>query len=280
MVKGRVLFVDDQLFLLEAFIFELKAAGYDVDSTSSIKDAHTKLSANRYDLVVLDVMMPMEDDLPFLEDATIMNVGLHFAAEIRKHHEDIRIIIFSQGNLQHAPFIRDRKVLVVGKSSSLPLEFIEAVDHMMADKKPSPKIYIVHGRDRSTLLELKNCLQNTLLLSEPGILAEQKSGGETIIEKFERHANRINAAFVLMTPDDVGSLAGSEPETAYRARQNVVFELGYFMGKLGRKSGRVIVLHKGRLEIASDLAGLIYIDVSNGINAAGEDIRRELRGLW
>ena len=56
----------------------------------------------------------------------------------------------------------------------------------------------------------------------------------------------------------------------------MIFELGVFIGRFGRRSGRVIVLHKGDLEIPSDLAGVIYISIRNGIEAAGEDIRKEL----
>jgi predicted nucleotide-binding protein len=82
----------------------------------------------------------------------------------------------------------------------------------------------------------------------------------------------------MMTPDDVARKVGGTAD-ALRARQNVVFELGYFYGKLGRRSGRVILLHKGGLEIPSDIAGVVYIDISNGIEASGESIRRELREL-
>lgn len=64
-----------------------------------------------------------------------------------------------------------------------------------------------------------------------------------------------------------------------RARQNVIFELGYFVGKFGRKSGRVIMLHKGALEIPSNLQGVIYMDITNGVTLAGEDIRKELEAL-
>ena len=148
---------------------------------------------------------------------------------------------------------------------------------MLANTKPTPRIFIVHGRDRTSLLELKNYLQNKLLLPEPTILSEQSSRAATIIEKFEHYAGKIDLAFILLTPDDLGSLAGSQAPPSSRPRQNVIFELGYFMGMLGRTSGRVIVLHKGELELASDLHGVLYIDISHGIDAAGEDIRRELK---
>ncbi|HET9211643.1 MAG TPA: TIR domain-containing protein, partial [Thermoanaerobaculia bacterium] len=58
-----------------------------------------------------------------------------------------------------------------------------------------------------------------------------------------------------------------------------ILELGFFLGKLGRKSGKVLLLHKGPLEIPSDIHGIGYIDISNGIESAGEAIRRELRAL-
>lgn len=137
--------------------------------------------------------------------------------------------------------------------------------------------FIVHGHDENARLALKNYLQNTLHWPEPVILAEKPSGGRTIIEKFEKHSANIDVVFVLLTPDDMGGAAGST--AAARARQNVIYELGHFSGKFSRTSGRVILLHKGNLELPSDLAGVVYIDISNGIPAAGEDIRKEVEHL-
>jgi len=135
--------------------------------------------------------------------------------------------------------------------------------------------FIVHGHDRGALFEFKDFIQNRLGLPEPVVLEQQPNAGMTIIEKFEAHANDVDVAFVLMTPDDKLNTA----ELTYRARQNVLFELGFFMGKFGRKSGRVMLLHKGPLDIPSDLAGLIYIDITAGVSAAGETIRRELDAI-
>ncbi len=65
----------------------------------------------------------------------------------------------------------------------------------------------------------------------------------------------------------------------HRARQNVILELGYFLGVLGRETGRVVLLYKGPLDVPSDLSGVVYIDISNGIEAAGEKIRKELKDV-
>lgn len=88
------------------------------------------------------------------------------------------------------------------------------------------------------------------------ILDEQPDAGLTIVEKFERDAAKVAAPIVLLTPDDVG---GPKDASAVnpRARQNVIFELGYFAGHLGR--GRVCALMTGDIEIPSDYRGVIYV---------------------
>jgi predicted nucleotide-binding protein len=139
--------------------------------------------------------------------------------------------------------------------------------------------FIVHGHDDRSLYELKNYLQNTLGLDEPVVLRETPSLGRTIIEKFEREAAITDVVFVLLTPDDEVVSASASDDEKRRARQNVILEMGYFLGKLGRESGTVLFLHKGPIEIPSDISGVEYINITQGIKSAGEDIRRELRGL-
>lgn len=138
--------------------------------------------------------------------------------------------------------------------------------------------FIVHGHDGLEKLALKNYLQNSLGFAEPIILHEQPSKGRTIIEKFEDYAARATLVFVLLTPDDkmYSPAETSDNGDKRQARQNVIFELGYFYAKLRRRSGRVILLHKGPLDLPSDISGIVYIDISDGITAAGEKIRSEL----
>jgi|SRR5882724_719147 len=139
--------------------------------------------------------------------------------------------------------------------------------------------FIVHGHDHQSLYELKDYLQNTLKLAEPVILRKMPGLGKTLIEKFESEAEAVELVFVLLTPDD-DVADPSEPDAQKRrARQNVILELGFFMGKLGRKSGKILLLHKGPVEIPSDIIGIEYIDITNGIESAGEIIRREIEAL-
>jgi predicted nucleotide-binding protein len=141
------------------------------------------------------------------------------------------------------------------------------------------RCFIVHGHDHASLFELKDYLQNTLQLGEPVILRKTPSLGKTLIEKFERESETVKLVFVLLTPDDEMARPTDSEKKKRRARQNVIFELGFFLGKLGRESGRVLLLHKGPIEMPSDILGVEYIDIANGIESAGETIRRELKAL-
>jgi len=108
------------------------------------------------------------------------------------------------------------------------------------------------------------------------ILHERPNVGRTIIEKFEDYASTSQLVFVLLTPDDIVASEGDPDDAKRRARQNVIFEMGFFLGTLGRSSGRVILLYKPPLDLPSDIAGIVYIDISQGIEAAGEKIRKEI----
>ena len=139
--------------------------------------------------------------------------------------------------------------------------------------------FIVHGHDRQSLFELKDYLQNTLRLDEPVVLQQMPGQGRTLIEKFESEAEATELVFVLLTPDDRVADPSDTDTEKRRARQNVIFEMGFFLGKLGRTSGRVLLLYKDSLDIPSDIAGIEYIDITNGVGSAGERIRKELQAF-
>ena len=123
------------------------------------------------------------------------------------------------------------------------------------------KVFIVHGHDHGTRDTMARFLQDLEL--EPIILQEQPNQGLTIIEKFESYS-QVGFAIVLFTPDDIGSAKGDVDSPRYRARQNVIFELGYLIRHLGRS--RVAVLYKGNkgeIEILSDYSGVIYTEMDD-----------------
>jgi predicted nucleotide-binding protein len=132
----------------------------------------------------------------------------------------------------------------------------------------SKRVFVVHGHDNAAKEMVARFLSRLSL--DPIILHEQSSGGQTIVEKFERHS-KVNFAVVLLTPDDVGGASADTLQT--RARQNVVFELGFFVGRLGR--GRVCALRKGSVEIPSDFQGVVYVDL-DGAGAWRQSLAQEL----
>lgn len=129
--------------------------------------------------------------------------------------------------------------------------------NIKAGTSKSNKIFIVHGHDSLTKTEVARTLEQLDL--EAIILHEQPNEGKTIIEKFERDASQVSFSVVILTPDDIGYPKNKEKDAKPRARQNVVLELGYFSGILGRSN--VCVLYKGGVEIPSDYLGVIYIPI-------------------
>ena len=120
------------------------------------------------------------------------------------------------------------------------------------------EVFIVHGRDDEAKETVARFLDRLGL--SPVILHEQPNQGRTIIEKFEQHAH-VGFALALLTPDDLGALQENKNILKPRARQNVIFEFGYFIGRLGRE--RVCALTKGDIEIPSDYEGVIYIPLDD-----------------
>jgi predicted nucleotide-binding protein len=131
-------------------------------------------------------------------------------------------------------------------------------------------VFIIHGHDHGTKETVARFIAKLNL--NPIILHEKPNKGRTIIEKFEANAE-VAYAIALLTPDDIGA-AKLEPGKYHdRPRQNVVFEFGYFIGRLGRE--RVCGLVKGDVEIPSDYDGVVYISLDDG--AWRSELIRELK---
>jgi predicted nucleotide-binding protein len=118
------------------------------------------------------------------------------------------------------------------------------------------KVFIVHGHDEHLLVEVENLCRKLNL--EPIVLKDQSSNGATIIEKLENYSN-AHYAIILYTECDEGRRVGTI-EIRKRARQNVIFEHGYFIGKLGRTKDASLI--KGDIEIQGDIGGVVYINYS------------------
>lgn len=144
------------------------------------------------------------------------------------------------------------------------------------DVVKNKKVFIVHGHDETIEVKASQLIKDLGL--EPVILHEEPDKGQTIIEKLERCTD-VGFGIILYTPCDHGGEMGSGSMMP-RARQNVVFEHGMLIGKLGR--GRVCALLKGGIEKPSDISGIIYktiddkgmwkIEVAKELDEAGYDV--------
>lgn len=135
--------------------------------------------------------------------------------------------------------------------------------------KKYDKVFIVHGHDG----ELKQSVAR--IIEKQGIdaiiLSEQANKGRTIIEKFEDNSD-VSGAICLFTADDLGRVKKDASDNT-RARQNVVLETGYFMGKLGRD--HVVILADKGIEMPSDLSGVVYTDTGSWET----DLLKELKAM-
>ena len=138
-------------------------------------------------------------------------------------------------------------------------------------KPDMTKVFIVHGQDETAKLDVARFIEK--LGFEAIILHEQVSSGKTIIEKIEEFSN-VGYGVVLYTPCDLGAKKGDDKILQARARQNVVFEHGYLIAKLGRRN--VCALVKGEIEIPNDISGVVYVPLDDH-KAWRLELAKELR---
>ena len=182
------------------------------------------------------------------EPEYLFNFGRTFYSGSSKINSNIQNVI----RQMIIPFARDYKDYVMNQGNTQPQLTLPT----------SNKVFIVHGHDGESRETVARFLEKM---------------GFQAIEKVEANDD-VGFAVVLLTPDDMGCAKGGEPEP--RARQNVLLELGYFIGRLGR--GKVCALKRGELEIPSDFAGVVWENMDNGsgwklalareLKAAGHDV--------
>ncbi|MEI7869073.1 MAG: TIR domain-containing protein [Candidatus Methylumidiphilus sp.] len=286
--KKNIIWVDDDAAQIKNAVEILRDHALSVMVFSHPTSCCKYLASNpdNCSVVITDIVMPNVSQIEVIEDGEEKSIyawpgydaGLILARWIKRHYPNISVVGVSA---IHDPIVSNWFAtfgdgLFNKWEASKGGMFVEKIKQLAGLKRSPLKSFIVHGHDILIKLELKNYLQNVLGFAEPIVLHEQPNIGRTIIEKFESLAETIEFVFVLMTPDDEVVSCAATNDRKRRARQNVIFELGYFFGKFQRKTNRVFLLYKGEIELPSDISGLVYIDISNGIEAAGEKIRKEI----
>lgn len=171
-----------------------------------------------------------------------------FAEQVRDFHKDIDFKIHRLDSIIER--IELIPIAAVVKPTSTSIAFPKEFDRN--------KIFVVHSQDNEAKLEVARFIEK--IGFEPIILHEQASGSRTIIEKIEAYSD-VGFGVVIYTPCDVGSKSCEPLELKGRARQNVVFEHGFLIGKLGRSN--VCPLVKGDLETPNDISGIVYTSMND-----------------
>lgn len=127
-------------------------------------------------------------------------------------------------------------------------------ENLMKQDSAKNKVFIVHSHDQAAQSKVARFVEK--MGFEAIILHEKASSGRTVIEKIE-HYSEVGYAIVLYTPDDIGNVRGKEDSLKLRARQNVIFEHGFLIAKLGRENVAAIV--EGDIELPNDISGVVYI---------------------
>jgi predicted nucleotide-binding protein len=275
----KILIVEDDSFYAQRLKELLEDRGFDTTVAKSLDEA-VAVNLDDFAAVLSDVMLPNDPDKSGITDEETRSgffSGVAFFRVVRKRGLKMPLIMFSNAGQsgEASAWAEQENIRFVAKVEG-PAALLAALEAAGLTGKVIPRrAFIVHGHDDLAISELKDYLQNTLKWDQPVVLREQPNRGRTIIEKFEELSGRIDCVFVLLTPDDNGMNLTTDDEKR-RARQNVIFELGFFYAKMGRKSGRVIALRKGPIDLPSDIQGIVWIDISRGIKASGEEIRKEI----
>lgn len=163
-------------------------------------------------------------------------------------------------------------MVIAGLTGLLKTSLVETngpkANNVKLDKS---QVFIVHGHDEAAKTKTARFIEKFGLT--PIILHEQASGSKTVIEKIETYSN-VGFGIVLYTPCDIGAKNEGNPNLKNRARQNVVFEHGFLIGKIGREN--VCALVKDDIETPNDIFGVVYVKMDND-DAWHLKIARELR---
>jgi predicted nucleotide-binding protein len=277
----RVLVIEDDQFYAQRISELLQDEAVETRVVESAEQA-IETDLTNFDGAIVDLMLPnnaQASGISAEESRGGFFTGVAVARRLLKKKPALRVVMLSSsGNAEAEAWASQKSIPFIPKEDAYHA-LIQSLRQLgIVSGERTPRAFIVHGHDSVALHELKNYIQNTLRWQEPIVLREQLSAGKTLIEKFEEYSRTIDCVFVLLTPDD-SAVAANTSEGRRRSRQNVIFEAGFFYGALDRKSGRILLLHKGPVELPSDIAGIVWIDISNGVLAAGEEIRKEVMGL-
>jgi Zn-dependent protease with chaperone function len=235
-------------------------------------------TADRIGLLVTGDLLAAEQGLLIVAVGDTLAAGTNIdelQVQRDEHFDDVWTWI--RLTFEHYPYLVDRVVRLrrfataMLASHALQPSRIGAIrlQHQVIRSLP---VFIIHGHDRGSLLELKNFLFTKFPNVMPLVMAEDTMAAATLPEKLEAIAGQVSGAIALVTPDDLQVTGNAGDATGPgRARQNVVLEIGWFWARLGRE--RCLLLRKGEVDLPSDLSGIEWQQFIRTPTECSESIR-------
>lgn len=242
-----------------------------IDFAEERMEALKRIQQKDYDVIILDLdLKGISQGRLFLE-----------ALKSREHESPGVIIVSHLGGRPIArelmadfPFVAE--VIPKGDLDELPKTYRIALERSLSitNEAKSKNIFIIHGRDEAKWRELKDLVREQLGLN-PIVLTEQPdTGAQSVIEKFELYARKCCYAIAVFTPDDE---VKSDDRVYLQARPNVIYEVGWFCGNLGRT--HVMLLLKSGTSMFSDFGGIIQKRFTKNVAERLADIQRDLAAV-
>src|SRR6202158_478114 len=247
--KGpTILLLDNDPLQLKTWKDVVRKDGYKVIDVGSQDDARAELASKPVDLALIDLRL-LNDKSP------VDFSGIDFAKTVDPSIP--RVILTDHPNLDGS-----RAAMSGGDKS--------AANYYVSKKEGSgkvlkavrdwlrPRVFLVHGHDGEALLNVKELIKDLGLW--PIIMKDEPAGLVSLLQHFQRYSN-AGFAVVIATPDDVGYRDVKPPEKELRARQNVVFEFGFFCAKLPPERIVLLIKDPKRLKLPSDVVGTAWIEL-------------------
>jgi predicted nucleotide-binding protein len=268
-MKTLVYVVEDDAFLASALSEELTDLGCNVELVADAGSL-VERKGRAPNLVVCDLFVP-PGALSGASATRHAGHGVEALRRVKRKWPQCRLVLITG-----LPSLDARKwCLQNGVTYLLKPVTRDSFERVLGLRKL--RAFVVHGRNEADRRKAIAALGRANV--EPVVLMLQPNRGRTVIEKFESVSDTCDVAVIVWSSDDFGGLISTNKKPQQRARQNVVFEAGYFYGALRRRSGQVAIIEFGNSELPSDLAGVVRIDGARRITKIAEDLKTEFSHL-
>ena len=227
----------------------------------------TKIQNNVYDIIILDVCIKNNHNTAKTNIDLIRNsisaeyYGPEFYEQILRTNSKTKVFVVS--NLP----VSDLRVIFNGaqldyfnKHNSTPKQIAQYIKNFFDTGKERiyNNVFVVYGHNPQMRSSVEDYLKTQGLKSID--LFENSTGGiQSVFDALNNCSDTAECAIILLSADDI-VLDKENLQFVYRARQNVIFEMGLFAGHLGKDKAIVLYEKNNKFEFPSDITGIFYIE--------------------